>query len=141
MERIPPIEDLKDEARRLRRALAAEGVEIGHSAALERVARAHGHRDWNTAHAVASKVPPYPVRPGERVTGAYLGRPFRAEVLGLTVLGENRFRVTLDFDEAVDVVAFDSFSNLRKRVVKVIDARGESPDRTSDGRPHLRIAR
>ena len=141
MEPSPPIEDMKAEARRLRKALAAEGVEIGHSAALDRVARAHGHRDWNTAHAVAAKVPTLPVRVGARVSGAYLGQPFRAEVLGLTVLGRNRFRITLDFDEAVDVVVFDSFSNLRKRVVKVIDARGESPDRTSDGRPHLRIAR
>jgi len=141
MGRIPPIDALKAEARRLRAALAAEGVEIAHSAALERVAQGHGYRDWNTAHAAAGNAPPPPVRPGERVTGAYLKQPFRAEVLGVVTLAENRFRVTLEFDEAVDVVVFDSFSNYRKRIVKVVDAWGESADRTSDGAPHLRIAR
>lgn len=141
MGRIPPIDEMKAEAKRLRAALAAEGVEIGHCAALERVAQGHGYRDWNTAHAVAGNAPPPPVRPGERVTGSYLKQPFRGEVLGVVTLGENRFRVTLDFDEAVDVVEFASFSNFRKRVVKVVDAWGESAERTSDGAPHLRIAR
>lgn len=141
MERIAPIPELKAEARRLRAALAGEGVAISHSQALERVAQGHGWRDWNTAHAAAGNAPPPPVRPGDRVAGCYLGQDFRAEVRGVERLGENRFRVTLHFDEPVDVVVFDSFSNFRQRVVKVVDAWGESPDRTSDGQPHLRLAR
>ena len=37
----------------------------------------------------------------------------------------------------VDVVTFDSFSNYRSRVSKVIGADGRSFDTTSDGVPHL----
>ena len=141
MGHVPPIADMKAEAKRLRSALAGEGVTIGHSAALERVAKGHGFRDWNAASAAAGNTPPSPAALGQTVIGEYLGQRFQAEVLGISRLGENRFRLTLEFEDAVDVVSFDSFSNFRKRVVKVVDARGESPDRTSDGRPHLVLAR
>jgi hypothetical protein len=49
----------------------------------------------------------------------------------------DRFRVTVTFDEPVDVVRFDSFSNLRQRVSCTIDSDGRTPENTSDGRPQL----
>src|SRR5699024_10611919 len=39
---------VKQLAKRIRTALAADGITIGHSAALELVARQYGARDWNT---------------------------------------------------------------------------------------------
>ena len=50
-----------------------------------------------------------------------------------------RYTLTLDLEEAVDVVRFDSFSNFRKRVTGMVDAGGVSSERTSDGRPHLQL--
>jgi hypothetical protein len=137
MDHVPAIEQLKTQARALRVAMAQDGDAISHAQALELVARSHGYRDWNTIHAAAGNAPRPPVQVGQIVEGRYLGQPFMAEVLGMEVLSEGRYRVTLDLDKAVDVVTFDSFSNFRKRVVKVVDAAGRSPDRTSDGVPHL----
>ena len=39
----------------------------------------------------------------------------------------------------VDVVEFESFSALRSRVRALVDARGVSPQRRSDGVPHLKL--
>jgi len=137
MGHAPPITQLKAQAKALRAALAAEGRPLSHAEALEQVARSHGFRDWNTIHAAAGNAPRPPVQVGQVVEGRYLNQPFLAEVLGLEQLSAGRYRLTLDLDKAVDVVTFDSFSNFRKRVVKVVDAAGQSPDRTSDGAPHL----
>ena len=43
----------------------------------------------------------------------------------------------LDLDEAVDVVRFDSFSNLRKRIRVEVGPEGHSKERTSDGTPQI----
>jgi hypothetical protein len=48
--------------------------------------------------------------------------------------------VSLDLDEAVDVVTFDSFSSFRKRVNGVIGKEGVSRERTSNGRPQLELS-
>jgi hypothetical protein len=48
--------------------------------------------------------------------------------------------VSLDLDEAVDVVTFDSFSSFRKRVNGVIGKDGVSQARTSNGRPQLELS-
>jgi hypothetical protein len=53
------------------------------------------------------------------------------------MLSEGRYEVVLDLDQPVDVVTFDSFSNWRSRVTKVIGPDGRSFDATSDGIPHL----
>ena len=45
--------------------------------------------------------------------------------------------MVLELDQPVDVVTFDSFSNWRSRVTKVIGPDGRSFDTTSDGMPHL----
>ena len=138
---LPTIETLKSQAKRLRVALKADGRQIGHGDALELLARQHGYRDWNTLHAaIGNQMPPHPLFVGERVRGQYLGQAFDGEVKGLSVLATpGRYRVTFEFDEAVDVVAFDSFSNFRKRVSCIIDRAGVTMEKTSDGRPHLQV--
>lgn len=137
MDHIPSIEQLKTQAKALRAAMAQDGDAISHAQALELVARSHGYRDWNTVYAAAGNAPRPPVQVGQIIEGRYLNQRFMADVLGVEVLSDGRYRVTLDLDKAIDVVTFDSFSNFRKRVVKVVDAAGRSPDRTSDGVPHL----
>lgn len=137
---LPSLDAAKAQARALRAALAAEGREIAHAEALELVARAHGCRDWNTFHALAGNRPQCPVVLGQIVEGRYLKQPFLAEVIGVRELSEGRYEVELDLDQPVDVVTFDSFSNFRKRIRKVIGASGRSFDQTSDGEPHLRLS-
>ncbi len=137
MGQLPTLETAKAQARALRAALQAEGTDISHSAALELVAKSHGMRDWNTLHAAIGNRPPPPLVPGQIVEGRYLKQPFLAEVLGVTQLSEGRWEVVLQLDTPVDVVTFDSFSNFRSRVTKVIGADGRSFDTTSDGQPHL----
>lgn len=44
-------EDLKSQAKRLRTHLVNQAVTLSHSQALEAIAAAHGHKDWNTASA------------------------------------------------------------------------------------------
>ena len=51
------------------------------------------------------------------------------------------FDVTIRFDEAVDVVEFESFSNLRTQVQITVSAAGVSAFRTSDGVPHMVVER
>lgn len=133
---------LKAQARRLRKALEAEGNFISHSEALELLAHQMGYRDWNTLSAAAGNRPDTPLAVGGRVSGRYLGQAFEADILSLTAIagGTGGWRVTLDLDEAVDVVTFDSFSAFRRRINATIGRNGRSPARTSDGRPHLELA-
>lgn len=137
----PAIEALKDQARRLRTKLNADGEPISHSKSLELLAHQHGYKDWNTLRALAgNRPPPCPVTLGAKVRGRYLGQAFEAEVIGVqTLTAPDRFRVTLSFDEPVDVVTFASFSNLRQRVSCIIDRSGKTSERTSDGQPHLQL--
>ncbi|MGI9367827.1 MAG: glyoxalase superfamily protein [Ruegeria sp.] len=135
-ENIAPIIELKAQAKRLRQKLRSTGVSLSHSESLELVAHQHGVRDWNTLHAMAGNR--MLLRVGDRVQGQYLGQPFTAEIRGLSVLGDgDHRRVTLHFDEPVDVVTFDSFSAYRQRVSGDIGWDGRSPRRTSDGQPQL----
>ncbi len=137
---LPPLAALKAQARRLRNSLEAEGNFITHSDALELVAGQYGFRDWNTAHAVAGNRPSEPLFVGAKVTGHYLGQAFTGEVKSLTRLNDGaRYRLTLDLDEAVDVVTFESFSAFRKRINGTINRDGRSASTTSNGRPHLEL--
>jgi hypothetical protein len=74
---------------------------------------------------------------GDRVRGRYLSQPFTGAVMGVQVLKGERFRITLEFDKAVDVVRASSFSNQRKRVTCTINSSGVTREKTSDGLPHL----
>ena len=132
--------DLKARARTLRTRLLATGVPTTHSQALELVARQDGARDGNTLHARVSR--PRHLALGTRVAGTYLGQPFTGRVHALRASGRrDRMHLTLQFDKAVDVVRFDSFSSLRRRISATVGADGTSPARTSDGEPHLRLER
>ncbi|MBC7283881.1 glyoxalase superfamily protein [Hoeflea sp.] len=140
---LPTLTTLKDQARRLRSRLEANGEPIGHSKALELIAAQHGFNDWNTLHAaLGNRSGPESLAPGARVTGAYLGQPFAARVVGIQAItsAPGSFRVSLDLDEAVDVVTFDSFSAFRKRVNGIIGKEGVSRERTSNGRPQLELS-
>ncbi|MDP9572981.1 UNVERIFIED_ORG: hypothetical protein J2W66_003474 [Agrobacterium larrymoorei] len=110
---LPSLDTLKDQAKRLRAGLADEGTTIGHSRALELIAAQYGYRDWNTLHAAVGNRPPFnPYMLGSRVSGYYLGQPFTGAILGVQSLGGDpeRYRLTMHFDDPVDVVTFDSFS-------------------------------
>jgi hypothetical protein len=134
------LNDLKTQAKRLRASLEAQGKPVSHSEALELVARQLGYRDWNTLHAsVGDRAAPAPVALGDRVHGTYLGQPFDRDVIGVQSLSQGRMRVTLEFDDPVDVVTFDSFSAYRKRVSATVDEKGRTKERTSDGTPQLQL--
>ncbi|WP_425417783.1 glyoxalase superfamily protein [Oricola indica] len=134
------IDEAKQRAKALRKAMNANGVKISYGQALERVAAEVGYRDWNTAVARLSNEPPFSIQVGDIVSGTYLKQPFTAEVLAVELIGGgSHYRVTLHLEEAVDVVTFDSFSAFRQRVQGTVDDTGVSPSRTSDGEPHLVI--
>ena len=71
--------------------------------------------------------------------GAYLGQPFEGCIVAAEPTRPGWFALTIDLDEAVDVVAFESFSNYRKRIRATVGPLGESREKTSDGQPHLVI--
>lgn len=130
--------DLKTEARTWRAAQAGEGNPVTHSQALEMVSRFHGFRDWNTANAVLpdTRAPLFAV--GQRVEGTYLKQAFEGTIIGVAALStSDLFRLTIQFDEPVDVVTFESFSAFRHRVDVTVNREGISPSRTSDGESHM----
>lgn len=99
-----------------------------------------GYRDWNTLHAAIGNRPPGPpVSVGHSVVGAYLGKPFRAEALAAAALGDGRFRVTVHFDEPINISAFESFEALRRRAAASITREGESLERITGGAPQFRL--
>ena len=129
-------------ARELRAELALAGTPISHAEALERVAHELGYRDWNTASARLSNEPEIPLMVGDQVAGRYLKKPFTGRVLAVSELaGGTAFDVTLEFDEPVDVVEFDSFSAFRRRINATVSSGGVSFAKTSDGVPHLVVER
>lgn len=136
----PSAASLKSEAKSLREERAAAGSPIGHSAALEAVARRHGYRDWNTAHAALPERVATPVQVGQRVRGTYLSQPFVGMVIGVKLLGNmQNYDVTVKFDQPVNVSKFESMVHNRQRVTATVDLRGISLAHTSDGEPHMRV--
>ena len=141
---LPSLEDLKDQARRLRDALARQGTTVNHSKSLELIASQYGFRDWNTLHARIGNTPP-PKRVlaiGDRVSGYYLGQSFNGKVIAIKTLtsAHGMQQVTFDFDEAVDVITFESWSAFRKRVTCTLDEDGRTVEKTSNGVPHMVLA-
>ncbi|GGB56319.1 MULTISPECIES: glyoxalase superfamily protein [Henriciella] len=132
----------KARAREIRSEHARAGRSLSHAHALESVAHELGYRDWNTASARLSNQPDIPLQVGERVSGKYLKQAFTGRVHAVRELAEGMgYDVTLHFDEPVDVVEFESFSGLRQRVSAMISEDGVSWAKTSDGIPHLIVAR
>lgn len=124
---------------RVRRLRLQSGNTLSQSQALEQVAHDAGFRDWNTLSAALGKSDVPHVRVGQNLTGRYLGHPFSATVLRADAVEPGWTRLELDLDTAIDVVRFDSFSAMRKRIRGTIGPRGTSREATSDGVPHLSI--
>jgi len=140
MTTYPSIDELKAQARRLRQAMAERGDDMSHSTVLELIAKQHGLRDWNTLSALAAKPndgPDAPFDVGSAVRGRYLNKPFTGKVLAMSAKSGGLYKITIHFDEPVDVVEFESFSAFRQRINAQVDADGISPRRTSNGVPHL----
>jgi hypothetical protein len=138
----PTISTLKAEARALREERSRSGAPIGHSAALEEVAKEHGYRDWNTAAAALPERMRVPVQVGQRVKGAYLSRPFTGLVIGVKMLSDmQHYEVTVNFDQPVNVWKGELATAFRKRVTATVNLYGVSPAHTSDGEPHMRVSK
>lgn len=135
---LTPRARAKARAKLIRLECAERGERIHHGEALERVAKELGYRDWNTASARLSNAPELNLNIGDIVSGRYLKQPFVGRVVALRELhGGAGYHVELQFDEAVDVVEFESFSNNRQRVQAMVNEAGVSWAKTSDGEPHL----
>jgi hypothetical protein len=133
---IPSRDVLKAQAKTLRRDMAARGQTMSHAEALETIAHQWGARDWNTAVALsAQSTPGWP--PGMRVSGRYLGHPFEGVVKAARQSASGFWSLTLRFDAAIDVVSSAHFSSYRRQVNATVNAEGHSPQKTSDGQPHL----
>ena len=133
---LPTRDVLKAQAKRLRADLAERGQTISHSEALETVAHQWGARDWNTLSAQLGNAHPG-WSPGQRVSGQYLGHPFKGYIKAARQAASGFWSLTLRFDEAIDVVASEHFSSFRRQVNTTVNADGHSPQKTSDGQPHV----
>ncbi|MCX7565063.1 glyoxalase superfamily protein [Sulfitobacter sp. F26169L] len=138
MTQIPSRDVLKAQAKRLRAQMRTHGTELTHAAALETVAHQWGARDWNTLAARAATSTPQ-WYPGQRATGRYLGHPFNGVIKAARLASSGFWSLTVRFDNAVDVVTSAHFTSLRQQISTTVNARGESPQKTSDGQPHMVI--
>jgi hypothetical protein len=127
----------KVSAKRLRAALAEDGIAVSHARALELVARQNGVRDWNTLAAQpAGAGRPVPAAPvvaaapfgvGETVEGTFNGRDAHGRVIGLEeTIKPDLWRVTVAFDPPVNAATSQLFSAERRRVQMVVGADGRS---------------
>lgn len=132
---LPTRDALKAQAKRLRATLMDKGTPISHAAALEHLAHQWGYRDWNTLSAKAPQSLGWHV--GQSVSGRYLGHAFSARLKSVTEGAGGHWRLTLVFDQPIDVVTSDKFSALRKQVNVIVNADGATHEKTSDGQPHL----
>ncbi len=135
---LPSRDALKAQAKRLRADLAAQDKTVSHAQALEMVAHQWGARDWNTLSAqLGTNRPTQGWHPGQRVSGWYLGHAFDGVIKTASQRAAGFWNVTVRFDAPVDVVASEKFSALRQQVSATLRADGRSPQKTSDGTPHM----
>lgn len=131
--------DYKTHAKRLRDALAAEGIALSHGKALEIVARQNGERDWNTLSARVgaaqsasidapqSQPDAVPFAVGDSVEGSFNGRPAQGRVIGIAeTIKPDLWRVTVKFSPSVDASTSEHFRAERHRVEMVVGADGRS---------------
>ena len=99
-----------------------------------------GFRDWNTLYgSLGNMASRAPVHIGQGVFGHYLGQPFSAKILGVLENSTGRYRVTLKFDEPIDIIPEFSFEVMRQRVSCNIDYTGKTIKKTSNSEPHLSL--
>ena len=137
---IPSRRALKSRAKRLRATLSEQGKPISHAQSLEAIAQAYGARDWNTLNAQSFDE----ARPnrrdwqvGQQVSGQYLGHEFTRQIKAARSIGSTHWALTLVFDEAVDVVVSEHFSNLRRQVNCTVGPDGRSSAKTSNGQAQV----
>lgn len=133
---LPSRDALKAQAKRLRADMAARGQTLSHSEALETIAHQWGARDWNTLVARSGNAHPG-FTPGQAVTGRYLGHAFSGVVKAARLASNGYWSLTLRFDDPIDVVTSDKFSSFRRQVNTTLSPAGISPQKTSDGQPHM----
>lgn len=134
---LPTRATLKAQAKRLRSDLTAQGKPTTHAQALEAIAHQWGARDWNTLHAQAPDTLQRSFTPGERISGLYLGHAFQGTVKAAQMASAGFWRLTVVFDDAVDVVESQHFTGLRKQVSATIGPQGHTAQKTSNGQPHM----
>lgn len=137
---LPPRDVLKAQAKALRRDMAARGHAMSHAQALEIIAHQWGARDWNTLSARSAQAQPG-WAPGQRVKGRYLGHPFTGRIKAARLSSSGLWSLTLRFDAAIDVVRSELFSAFRRQVNVTVNAQGRTAQKTSDGQPHMVLAR
>ncbi|MBT5074402.1 MAG: hypothetical protein HOJ34_13750 [Kordiimonadaceae bacterium] len=121
------IHEIKTQAKRLRSYLNGKNLELSHSASLEALAAQHGYRDWNTLNAQIGETD-WPTV-GDKVSGSYLGHNFTGTVRSAQITkNECIRRYQFQFDEAVDVVKSDKFTNFRSRVSADLNSELQSVD-------------
>lgn len=121
------ITEYKQMAKRLRNALAGDGLTITHGRALELVAQQLGARDWNTLAARTPENDSIPFAVGQRVEGTFNKKPAMGRVIGLSeTIKPDLWRITVKFDPPVDVVTSELFSSERRRITMIIGADGRS---------------
>lgn len=139
---IPSAQTLKSEAKALREERSKAGETLSHSAALEVVARAHGFRDWNTARASLPDRVAAPFQVGNRVKGLYLDQPFTGLLIGVQLMSDmQHYKVTVNFDEPVNVTPTFMFAAHRQRVVATVDIHGISSALRGNGNPQMVLRR
>ncbi|UTW56647.1 glyoxalase superfamily protein [Kordiimonas sp. SCSIO 12610] len=140
---IPTIVGLKKRAKLKRKRMGLSGANITHSASLEATAFDYGFKDWNTlSGTVQKRLVGCPVAEGEAVSGTYKGQRFSGTVHRIAVKKfafKDRYHLTINLDEAIDVVTFDSFSAFRKRLQCSVDETGVTAELLSSGEPLLRL--
>lgn len=126
--------DFKQQARRLRQALGEEGILISHGKALDLIARQSGTRDWNTLSAHNTKVDTVqveddaaPYRVSQRVSGMFHSTAFEARIIGVEeTIKPDLWRITLQFDPAINVAVSPNLSMLRRRFTVIVGADGKA---------------
>ena len=113
------IEDIKKQAARLKEHFASQNTPISHSNALEALAKQHGYKDWNVLSAKlkhGKNTPNWPTL-DDKISGTYLGHPFTGTVLKTNVSNLPHVRrYKIHFDDPIDVVTSELFSNYRQRI-------------------------
>jgi hypothetical protein len=119
----------KAAAKRLRAALAEDGIAVTHAKALELVAKQNGVRDWNTLAAQPAAEPngTTPFAVGDKVAGTFNGRDARGRIIGLEeTIKPDLWRVTVAFNPPVNAATSQLFTAERRRVQMVVGADGRS---------------
>lgn len=99
----------------------------------------------NSSHSDESQSRINKVRPtlatlklGDRVKGVFMGQRFQGHLVSIVPLAASQnYHVGIQLNEAIDVVTFESFSNLRRRLNCIVEKDGISKANTSNKQPHL----